>query len=125
MGIEALSRGAASCTLVYSDREATGAIARHLEQPALTGATVEKRDVFAVLRAERARGRAWDLVLCDPPYESWAVLEERLAAELPPVLATDGVLVVETDGRTEPVLPLALVTSRRYGSARITIFRAP
>ena len=39
------------------------------------------------------------------------------------VLAPDGLLVVETDARTEPQLPLDPVTSRRYGSARITIFR--
>jgi hypothetical protein len=30
--------------------------------------------------------------------------------------------VVETSERIEPELPLDLVTSRRYGSARITVF---
>jgi hypothetical protein len=38
------------------------------------------------------------------------------------VLSDDGLLVVETDARTEPELPLDLVTSRRYGSARLTVF---
>jgi hypothetical protein len=32
--------------------------------------------------------------------------------------------VVETDARVEPALPLDLVTSRRYGSARISVFRS-
>jgi len=31
-------------------------------------------------------------------------------------------LVVETGARTEPALPLPLRTSRRYGSARLTLF---
>jgi len=39
------------------------------------------------------------------------------------VLATDGLVVVETDSRTELELPpLNKRTSRRYGSARITLF---
>jgi 16S rRNA (guanine966-N2)-methyltransferase len=123
LGIEALSRGARRCVFVESDRAAARVIARNLEQLELTGAAVEQRDAVAALRAERARGSTYDLILCDAPYERWAELEERLAGELPGVLAPDGVLVVETEARTEPQLPLDLVTSRRYGSARITIFR--
>jgi 16S rRNA G966 N2-methylase RsmD len=98
-------------------------IARNLERLELAGATVEQRDVTAVLRHELGRGRLYDLVLCDAPYERWATLEPTLAGLLPGVLAPDGVLAVETDARVEPQLPLDLVTSRRYGSARITIFR--
>ena len=40
----------------------------------------------------------------------------------PVVLADDGLVVVETSERVEPELPLDLVTTRRYGSARITVF---
>ena len=66
--------------------------------------------------------RTYDLVLVDPPYEAWAELEPKLADHLPKVLAPDGLLVVETGARTEPALPLPLRTSRRYGSARLTLF---
>ena len=45
-----------------------------------------------------------------------------LARLVPEVLAEDGLLVVETASRVEPELPLDLVTSRRYGSARITVY---
>jgi hypothetical protein len=38
------------------------------------------------------------------------------------VLGEDGVLVVETGAREEPDLPLPKRTSRRYGSARLTVF---
>jgi len=41
---------------------------------------------------------------------------------LPAVLEEDGVAVIETSAKVEPELPLDLVTSRRYGSARITVF---
>jgi 16S rRNA (guanine966-N2)-methyltransferase len=123
LGIEALSRGARRCVFVESDRGAARVIRSNLERLRLTGAVVEQRDALAVLRELASRDRSADLVLCDPPYEHWAQLEGALAATLPRVLSDDGLLVVETDARIEPQLPLDLVTSRRYGSARISVFR--
>jgi 16S rRNA (guanine966-N2)-methyltransferase len=122
MGLEALSRGARRCVFVESDRAACRAIGANLEKLRLTGALVLCQDVFATLRLERAAGRRYDLMLIDPPYGEWPQHEQRLADALPPLLAEDGLLVVETDARTEPELPLDLVTSRRYGSARLSLF---
>ena len=51
-----------------------------------------------------------------------AALQPTLAAYLPALLAEDGLVVVETDKRTEPQLPLEQRTSRTYGSARLTLF---
>lgn len=122
MGLEALSRGAATCVFVECDREAARVIQANLEKLRLTGAVVANRDVAAVLRDDRGRGRRYDLVLVDPPYEEWERHADALAELLPAVLEDDALVVVETAGRTEPELPLALVTTRRYGSARITVF---
>jgi 16S rRNA (guanine966-N2)-methyltransferase len=121
-GLEALSRGAASATFVESDRAACRTIADNLEKLRLTGARVVCADAVWTLRQD---ARAYDLVLVDPPYELWPELEPRLAEHLPRVLAPDGLLVVETGARTEPSLPLALRTSRRYGSARLSLFEHP
>ena len=63
-----------------------------------------------------------DLVLADPPYEQWGQHSTFLAELVPPILEQNGVVVVETSARVEPELPLDLVTTRRYGSARITVF---
>ena len=122
MGLEALSRGAASCVFVERDRQATRVIQSNLEKLHLTGAVVANRNVDTVLRDESSRGRRYDLVLADPPYEEWNAHEPTLAELLPGVLADDALVVVETSERVEPALPLDLVTSRRYGSARITVF---
>jgi 16S rRNA (guanine966-N2)-methyltransferase len=119
MGLEALSRGAASVTFVESDRGACRTIADNLAKLRLTGARVTCGDAVWALRQET---RTYDLVLVDPPYEAWAELEPKLAELLPRVLAPGGLLVVETGSRTEPELPLPLRTSRRYGSARLTLF---
>lgn len=119
LGLEALSRGAASVTFVESDRAACRTISANLERLRLTGARVVCEDALRALRQET---RPYDLVLVDPPYERWAELEPKLAGELPRLLAPDGLLVVETGVRTEPSLPLHIRTSRRYGSARLTLF---
>jgi 16S rRNA (guanine966-N2)-methyltransferase len=122
MGLEALSRGAASVIFVESDRAACRTISENLEKLKLTGARVVCADAVWTLRQD---SRSYDLVLVDAPYESWDELEPKLAEHLPRVLAPDGVLVVETGARTEPSLPLSLRTSRRYGSARLTLFEHP
>ncbi len=123
LGLEALSRGAERCVFVESGHAAARVIQANLLKLGLTGASVQKRDALAFLREEGARGMRYDLVLCDPPYGAWEVLEAELAELLPRVLAEDAVLAVETESRTEPDLPLDRVTTRRYGSARITLFR--
>jgi 16S rRNA (guanine966-N2)-methyltransferase len=122
LGLEALSRGAASVTFVESDPAACHTIQRNLAKLRLTGARVTCADAVWTLRQET---RAYDLVLVDPPYELWPELEPKLAPLLARVVAPAGVLVVETDERTEPALPLHMRTSRRYGSARLTLFENP
>jgi 16S rRNA (guanine966-N2)-methyltransferase len=122
MGLEALSRGAASCVFVERDRGAARVIQSNLEKLRLTGAVVANRAVASVLREERDRGRRYDLVLVDPPYGEWDAHVTSLAELLPAVLDEAALVVVETSERVEPELPLDLVTTRRYGSARITVF---
>ena len=125
MGLEALSRGASRCVFVERDRAACRVIEENLAKLGLTGALVLARDGIAVLREEGARGRRYDLVLADPPYAEWTKLAPQLGELVPPLLDDAGLFVVETDASLEPELPLDLVTSRRYGSARITVFRPP
>jgi 16S rRNA (guanine966-N2)-methyltransferase len=122
MGLEALSRGAKAAVFVENDREACRVIQRNLEKLRLIGADVRCEDALAALRAEKTRGRRYDLVLVDAPYEAWERYEQPLGALLPELLEEGGIAVLETAARTEPQLPLDLVTTRRYGSARITVF---
>jgi 16S rRNA (guanine966-N2)-methyltransferase len=119
MGLEALSRGARRAVLVESSADACRVIDRNLERLGLTGAEVVCDDVGRFLARD---GRTYDLVFCDPPYEEYTVLEPTLARHVTRLLAEDGLLALETHARTEPALPLERRTSRRYGSARITLF---
>jgi 16S rRNA (guanine966-N2)-methyltransferase len=120
MGLEALSRGAASTVFVEAERDACRAIQRNLAKLGLQGAEVVCRDALGFLAAERRR---FDLILVDPPYELVESLAMRLAVYLPHLLADNGLVALESSSRLEPQLPpLELRTSRRYGVARVTLF---
>ncbi|MGE2718829.1 16S rRNA (guanine(966)-N(2))-methyltransferase RsmD [Mycolicibacterium celeriflavum] len=67
LGLEALSRGAAEALFVESDRRAATVIADNIAALGVTGATVRRGNVAAVLAADTPR--AVDLVLADPPYD--------------------------------------------------------
>ena len=122
MGLEALSRGAASVVFVESDRDACRTIQRNLDKLDLDGAEIACRDTLRFLAAERRR---FDLILVDPPYDVVESVAVRLALYLPAVLADNGLVVLESSARDEPELPpLAVRTSRRYGSARVTLFES-
>ena len=117
LGLEALSRGAGAATFVEADRDACRTINANLDKLKLRG-TVLCQDVVRALAQERRR---FDLVLCDPPY---GFDQGRLAPHLARLLTRDGVLVWETAGREPPpsVPGLTERTSRKYGSARLTLF---
>jgi 16S rRNA (guanine966-N2)-methyltransferase len=123
LGLEALSRGAARAVFVERDGEAARSIERNLEKLRL-GGTVLRRDAVGALAAEAGSGRKYDLVLVDPPYDMYPDIQPQLARYLPAVLAEDALLVLETDVRVEPELPLRQRTSRKYGQARITVYEA-
>jgi 16S rRNA (guanine966-N2)-methyltransferase len=121
MGLEALSRGATAAVFVESDPGAVRAIERNLDKLRVRGATVLRVEATTALAREASAGRKYDLVLLDPPYAMTDFAP--LGRHLPSVLADDGLLVVETSARVEPDVPgLAVRTSRRYGSTRVTVF---
>ena len=126
LGLEALSRGATRCVFVEQDEAACRTILANLEKLRLTGAVVLRQDARQALIDEARAGRRYDLVLIDPPYETYPVHEALLETQLPALLAEDGLAVVETAGRVHPRLTrLHERTSRCYGAARLTLFEHP
>lgn len=118
LGLEAVSRGAASALLVESDRRAAATIAKNVRHLGLSGVQVRTGTVETAVAAPLTP-RA-DLVFADPPY---AVDDAALAAVLAALvshgsLAVDAVLVIERSSRSaEPVWPadVELIGPRRYG----------
>jgi 16S rRNA (guanine966-N2)-methyltransferase len=122
MGLEALSRGAERATFVEADRLAAQTIVRNLDKLQFADATVLVADSARQLASDAASGRRYDLVLIDPPYRMLSGVLPKLAAHLPAVVDPEGLVVVESEAREEPDLPLPKRTSRRYGSVRVTVF---
>jgi 16S rRNA (guanine966-N2)-methyltransferase len=121
LGIEALSRGAASALFVERDPHAAAAIEDNLRSLGLDQA-VRRQDV---LRFLARREGTFDLVFCDPPYDSVPRIAGPLAERLPALLLEDARIVTESDKRTPLELPFVLLTERAYGDTRIAIHAAP
>lgn len=124
LGLEALSRGAASALFVESDARAGDVIARNIAALDLPGASLRRGTVAGVL--SRGGTSPADLVFADPPYEVGAAEIDAL-----PVLLTAGgwvrsgtIVVIERAVSSPPVhwpdgwLPWP---SRRYGDTRLEL----
>jgi 16S rRNA (guanine966-N2)-methyltransferase len=80
LGIEAMSRGAASVLFVESDRRAAAVITENVMSLGVVGATVRCADVASVVAGGSERACA--LVVADPPYEVPSVEVEALVGAL-------------------------------------------
>jgi 16S rRNA (guanine966-N2)-methyltransferase len=121
LGLEALSRGAASCLFVEQDGEALKALRTNVEHLAERGrATVQASSVMAL---GPARGN-YDLILLDPPYGTGAgqVALDRLlrlgwvGPQSWASLETDGDEAIELTG-------FAIEAERGVGKAKLTLLR--
>lgn len=120
LGLEALSRGAASCLFVEQDRAALDALKANVAKLGATGAEVRPGSVMALGPAHAPL----DLILMDPPYGTGAgaVALDKLSR-----LGWTGPgtwVSIETarDEQAE-VAGFAVETSRVHGKARLTLLR--
>ena len=117
LGLEALSRGAGSATLVEDDPGALHAIRENAKAVGLPGAFVVPQKVETFLGGEPEP--RYDVALLDPPYDVDVLPTLRA---LVPWLAEDAVVMVERSTRgPELAWPEGLVAerSRRYGEATL------
>lgn len=129
LGIEALSRGAASAVFVENERRAVAAIEKNLEKTGLRG-DVHPIDVFRFLDRFTGAG-SFNLILADPPYAKAPgerdFTPELLGSEpLRLALAPGGIFVLEH----LPGAKLALrarwecFRQKRYGATEVAFLRA-
>ncbi len=128
LGIEALSRGAASTVFVDSARAAAAVIQRNLRTLGFAGRTrvivLEVIRALERLAAERAR---FDLAFIDAPYArdtSAGVIAALVQLEL---MEPGGWIVVRQDARAPALDPaeLELVNQAIVGDHRIALYRRP
>jgi 16S rRNA (guanine966-N2)-methyltransferase len=124
LGIEALSRGAASVLFVEEETSAVAAIERNLARTKLEG-RVRKQDVFGFLRAAQI-AEPFRLIFADPPYDKTKSGEQFThlllgSAELIRMLEPSGVFVLEKRPEEQmPPAPLWKISrDRRYGATEV------
>jgi len=126
LGIEALSRGAASATFVERDRACANIVAENL---AATGfaqqGDVASADAIDWLRAHAGDLATYNLLLLDPPYRDGGAVIGTLQALDQAALREEALVVVEhhRDQPLPSLLHLAHVRDRGYGTTRLTFFR--
>jgi 16S rRNA (guanine966-N2)-methyltransferase len=121
LGLEALSRGAATVTFVERDRRALEAIATNIASVGLPGANVVAGPVDRALAGD-LEGSPFDLVLADPPYRTPKTEIELMLAALVAHLAPGATVVLERSVRDgAPDWPEELVRGdpRRYGDTAL------
>lgn len=125
LGLEALSRGAASAVFVEADRKAVSVITENIRSVGVP------REQARVLQAQVSSGLAArlgsveaSLLLADPPYriepsEFGQVLEGLASAG---VLELGALVMYEHSAATEPVWPSGFraETDRRYGDTAVS-----
>lgn len=121
LGLEALSRGAAHCTFIDSDRNAITALKRNLAAfDASDRADVRQQAVeFAPAPAAPC-----DILFMDPPYGTGLAADILARIANPSWVAPGGIVSVETAGEPLPVPGgFELAAERRFGKAFLTLFR--
>ena len=126
VGIEALSRGAKECVFVDSGKEAIQIISKNLELCKM----VDRAQVFEMpvgkgIDLLSKKGKAFDLIFVDPPYERGFVQKslQKLAASS--LLHSESVIIVEHHPK-EPVGKiegLGLTDERKYGQTLVGFLR--
>jgi 16S rRNA (guanine966-N2)-methyltransferase len=124
LGLEALSRGAASAVFVESDHRAAGVIDKNIAALGVTGATVRRGAVATVLASTGAK--SVDLVLADPPYDLDAgEIETVLSALTYGGWTVTGTVAVIERPASSPMLTWPagwqVWPSRTYGDTRLEL----
>ncbi|MBQ6396478.1 16S rRNA (guanine(966)-N(2))-methyltransferase RsmD [Candidatus Saccharibacteria bacterium] len=126
LGLEALSRGAASVTFVDNNEKALSALKSNLSALSLasSSARVIKNPVSALVSKtpNKLAPASFDLIFADPPY---SVYTPELVAPLAPLLKPSGLLVLSSPKSADVAdfAPLSLLKSKTYAAARISLFR--
>ncbi|ORX14879.1 16S rRNA (guanine(966)-N(2))-methyltransferase RsmD [Mycolicibacterium wolinskyi] len=124
LGLEALSRGAASALFVEADQRAAAVIAKNIAALGVTGATVRRGTVASLLAA--GTDRPVDLVLADPPYDVEAAAVDAMVTALADGgwVGEGAVVMVERRATSDPVAwpdGWTALSARRYGDTRVEL----
>ena len=123
LGLEALSRGAASALFV-DERTASLIEENAAKTRLLEHAEVVRADALHVLARLGALGRSFDLIFCDPPYRRGLWEKALSSVDREGLLAPGGCMIVENAAEETALPPLDVLRCvREEGYGKTTRLR--
>jgi 16S rRNA (guanine966-N2)-methyltransferase len=120
MGLEALSRGAAHCVFVESDRAVATVLRANIQALDFDPVSrVVASNYYAAASRLVAEPAPFDLLFLDPPYRMLPEVEARLEPLLPGLLGEDGAVVIEGPRAAGACFSRDPVFARDYGDTRV------
>lgn len=127
LGIEALSRGAASACFVERSPKAARVLRANVEKARFQAqACIVAGDVLRVLPRLAEEGASFDLILIDPPYGRGLGVRSAASAAALGLLSPGGVVVIEHEAEEDMpdnIENLVKIRSARYGRTVLSFFR--
>lgn len=126
LGLEALSRGAASVTFVEKDRRVVRVLEANIATCGAQNACAIIRDDFVGIDRRQGVGRAFDLALLDPPYDQTSL--DEVVTTTAALMESGGRVVLEHSRRRAS--PEAAAGLQRFrvlvaGDSALSFYVAP
>jgi 16S rRNA (guanine(966)-N(2))-methyltransferase RsmD len=124
MGVEALSKGAGEVTFVDNDRHAISLLFDNLTRSGfLTSSHILKKPALHAIPSLSQKGKRYDLIFLDPPYNKGHVDACLKKLREWPLLRTAGMVVCEHSPQEKPTIFSGLVVTdeRKYGQTLVTM----
>jgi len=126
LGIEALSRGAASCSFIENERKVLACLEKNISDSRIKNRSeIISMDVIKALSLFARRGKKYDMVFFDPPYDSglYASVSETVVSL--GLLDSNALFVAESSVRNplpESTGPLIRFDRRVYGDTALEFY---
>lgn len=131
VGLEALSRDAASARMVDASRASCAMAKQNLEKSKLIGGSVVQSDCLQFVKRDSGK---YDIIFADPPYAKAIgdrdMIAELMTDRLHELLADDGYFIAEAqlgygvgDIHTREFAGWQLIDERTYGKNTILFYR--
>lgn len=126
VGLEALSRGASSLTMVESNRDSILAIKRNIEMLKASSCNLYHLEAEKGVKLLALDKKRFDLIFIDPPYHGQMAKKILQTLEAYDILAPHGLIIVQhfkSEILPKDSLIFSLIKEAKYGDTWLSIFR--
>lgn len=119
LGIEALSRGAKSCTFVDVSRMSCECVERNLNKTGLSDLAVVRK--ISAENFLKVSSEIYDIIFLDPPYSKG--MEDVVIKNISSCIHEDTIIVLETEVIPKKYSGFEILRQAKYGRVYITLLK--